>query len=198
MMIVFGHTIFLDKNPATFTNDELYDFCVKNENLHIERDANQNLVIMAPVGGGSGFRELEILTEVNIWKRRNSLGKSFSSATGFLLPNGAMRSPDACWLSDERWETVPNSEKEKFLPVTPDFVVEIRSNSDRINDLKAKMQEWIENGVRLAWLIDAKKEQTFIYRENGSIEIIDGFDNVLNGETVMPNFEFNLKQLRMD
>ncbi len=197
-MIAFGHTIYLDKNPATFTDDELYDFCIKNKHLHIERDATQNLLIMAPVGGGSGFREKNLIFEVEYWVRKNNLGKSFSSSTGFLLPNGAMRSPNACWLSDERWATVPNSEKEKFLPITPDFVVEIRSNSDRINDLKLKMQEWIENGVRLAWLIDVKAEQIFIYRENGSIEIIDGFDNVLNGETVMKGFEFDLKQLKMD
>ena len=196
-MIAFGHPIFFDKNLMAFTDEELFDFCVRNKNLRIERDANQNLLIMTPVGGSSGFREKNLIFEIEYWVRKNKLGKSFSSSTGFLLPNSAMRSPDACWLSDERWETVPDSSKDKFLPVTPDFIVEVRSKSDNLKTLKAKMQEWIENGVRLAWLIDAKKEQVFIYRANGSIEIVDGFDKILNGEDVMKGFEFDLKQLIM-
>jgi len=196
MMIAFGHKIEIDKNPNNLTNEELFDFCVMNKSLRIERDANQNLLIMAPVGGGSGFRELEFLTEINIWKRRNG-GISFSSSTGFFLPNGAMRSPDACWVSAERWATVSTEQREKFPPIAPDFVVEVRSKTDGLQTTKDKMQEWIENGVRLAWLIDVHNQQTFIYRENGSIEIIEGFDKILNGENIMAGFTFDLKQLEI-
>lgn len=195
-MIAFGHKIEIDKNPNNLTNEELFDFCLMNKSLRIERDANQNLLIMAPVGGGSGFRELEFLTEINIWKRKNG-GISFSSSTGFFLPNGAMRSPDACWVSAERWASVAIEQQEKFPPIAPDFIVEVRSKTDGLQTTKDKMQEWIENGVRLAWLVDVHNQQTFIYRENGSIEIIEGFDKILNGENVMTGFTFDLKQLEI-
>ncbi len=196
MLIVEGHKIHLDKNPTNLTNDELFEFCRMNKELHIERDAAQNIVIMAPVGGNSGFHEVEFLTEVNIWRRQNG-GASFSSSTGFLMPNGAMRSPDACWISEARWSKVTDEEKKKFPPVVPDFVAEIRSPSDSLKGTKAKMEEWLDNGVRLGWLVDIHNQQVLIYREDGSIEIVKGFDNVLNGEDVMEGFEFDLKQLKM-
>lgn len=196
MLIVEGHEIHLDKNPNNLTNDELFEFCSMNKELHIERDAAQNIIIMAPVGGNSGFHEVEFLTEVNIWRRQNG-GASFSSSTGFLMPNGAMRSPDACWISEARWSKVTEDEKKKFPPVVPDFVAEIRSPSDSLKGTKAKMEEWLDNGVRLGWLVDIHNQQVFIYREDGSIEIRKGFDNLLSGESVMEGFEFDLKQLKM-
>ena len=124
MLIVEGHKIDLNQNPNNFTDDELFEFCVLNKELRIERDANQNIIIMAPVGGGSGFYEKDFMFEVEYWVRQNKKGRTFSSSTGFLMPNGAMRSPDACWVSEERWATVPEAQKTKFLPVVPDFVVE--------------------------------------------------------------------------
>jgi Uma2 family endonuclease len=197
MMIAFGHKIEIDKNPNNLTNEELFDFCVMNKSLHIERDKNQNLLIMAPVGGGSGFREKNFIFEIESWIRKKNSGISFSSSTGFFLPNGAMRSPDACWVSAERWATVAIEQQEKFPPIAPDFVVEVRSKTDGLQTTKDKMQEWIENGVRLAWLIDVHNQQTFIYRENGSIEIIEGFDKKLNGENIMTGFTFDLNQLEI-
>ncbi|MEM8528816.1 MAG: Uma2 family endonuclease [Bacteroidota bacterium] len=196
MLIVEGHAIHLDKNPNNLTNDELYDFCVMNQELRIERDAQQNIIIMAPVGGYSGYREIEFMTEINIWVRKNG-GIAFSSSTGFLMPNGAMRSPDACWVSEERWSTITAEQKKKFPPVTPDFVVEVRSATDSLKTAKAKMEEWIENGVRLGWLVDFQNKQVFIYREDGSIEIVKGLQHKLSGEKVLEGFEFNLKQLKM-
>lgn len=174
------------------TDDELYDFCVANRDLHIERDKYQNIIIMSPVGGMSGYFEKEAIRNLGNWEFKYKLGKSFSSSTGFLLPNGAMRSPDASWMSDERWESIPKDKRQKFLPVVPDFVIEIRSASDNIKPLKAKMLEWIENGVRLAWMINTKDEQVIIYRENGSIEIIENFDGSLSGEDVLEGFEMDL------
>ena len=178
------------------TDDDFFDFCMLNKSLRIERDANQNIIIMTPVGGGAGYLEIEFLTEVNIWRRANG-GVSFSSSTGFLMPNGAMRSPDACWISDARWATVTTEQKKKFPPVTPDFVVEIRSASDSLKVLKAKMLEWVDNGVQLGWLIDIQNKQALIYRADGSIDVVEGFDQKLNGEQVMRGFEFDLGQLSM-
>lgn len=197
MLIVEGHKIHLDKNPNNLSDDELFEFCQMNKELRIERDTNQNIIIMAPVGGGSGFQEKNLIFEVELWVRKNKIGYSFSSSTGFLMPNGAMRSPDACWISEERWEKVTDEQRKKFPPVVPDFIVEIMSPTDSLKGAKAKMGEWIENGARLAWLIDIKNKQVFIYRENPSIEIVKGFDKKLSGESVMKGFQFDLTQLKM-
>lgn len=199
MLIIEGHEVRkvqLNKNKDRFTDDELYEFCILNEDLRIERDANQNIIIMAPVSGNSGFYEDEVITDIGIWRRKNG-GVSFSSATGFILPNGAMRSPDGCWISPQRWSKITDEQKEKFLPIVPDFIVEVRSKTDSLKSLKAKMQEWIENGVRLGWLIDIKGKQAFIYRQNGSIEIVEGLNQKLTGEDVMPSFEFDLTLMKV-
>jgi len=108
-----------------------------------------------------------------------------------------MRSPDAAWVSDERWKTVKEEQKEKFLPVVPDFIVEVRSESDKLKDLKEKMDEWIENGVRLGWLIDYKGKRAYIYRPNQPIEVLGGLDQILSGEHVLEDFEFDLNLLRI-
>lgn len=195
MLIVEGHKIELNKNPNTFTDDELFEFCVMNKDLRIERDAHQNIIIMASIGGNSGYYEDEIIGEIRNWRKKNS-GVSFSSSTGFLLPNGAVRSPDGCWISNERWDLVTSEQKQKFPPIAPDFIVEIRSRTDNLKSLQEKMLEWIENGVRLGWLIDVQGKQTFIYCENGSIEIKEGFDQKLSGENVMSGFEFDLSLIK--
>ena len=179
------------------TDEELYEFCVLNSDLQIERDSNQNIIIMSPVGGGSGFYEKNIIYELEFWIRKTKLGLTFSSSTGFLLPNGAMRSPDGCWVSNERWQTVPEESKTRFLPVVPNFIVEVRSPSDSLKPLQTKMLEWLENGVELGWLIDIQNKQTYIYRLNQSIELVEGLDKVLNGENILKGFEFDLSQLKM-
>lgn len=197
MLIVEGHKIQLNKNPNDLTNDELFEFCVLNKELRIERDANQNIIIMAPVGGNSGFYEKDLIFEIEYWVRKNKKGRSFSSSTGFLMPNGAMRSPDACWISDARWQKVTEEQRKKFPPVVPDFIAEIRSPTDSLKGAKAKMAEWVENGIQLGWLIDVHNQQTFIYRADGSIEIIKGFDKKLSGEKVMDGFVLDLGALKM-
>lgn len=132
-----------------------------------------------------------------MWERKHQKGISFSSSTGFTLPNGATRSPDACWISPERWATVEDEDKERFASIVPDFIVEIRSKTDRLKTLQDKMEEWQENGVRLGWLIDPKTEQTYIYREDATPTITEGFDKILNGEKIIPGFEFDLKLLQL-
>lgn len=193
MLIVENYKI--QNYSDQMTDEELYEFCVMNRDLRIERDQNQNIIIMAPVGGGSGFYEGEFIADIKFWVRKTKKGITFSSATGFILPNGAMRSPDACWVSTKNWQTV--TDKEKFLRIVPEFVVEVRSPSDNLKPLKEKMLEWLENGVLLGWLIDVKNKQTFIYRKNQDIETINGFDKKLTGEEIMPEFEFDLSLLKM-
>lgn len=197
MLIVEGTKIHLDKNPSNLSNDELYEFCLANKDLRIERDANQNIIIMAPVGGNSGFHEKDLIFEIEYWVRKNKSGYSFSSSTGFLMPNSAMRSPDACWISEERWAKVTPTQKKKFPPVVPNFIVEIRSRTDSLKGAKSKMEEWVDNGIQLGWLIDVKNKQVYIYRADGSIEIVKGFNKILSGESIMKNFKFDLKQLKM-
>ncbi len=195
MLIVEGHKI---KNYSEqMTNDELYDFCIQNKGLRIERDKDQNIIIMSPVGWESGFFEKNFIFELELWVRQNKQGLTIGSSTGFLLPNGAMRSPDACWISQKRWEEVPEDQKQKFLPLVPDFIVEIKSPGDSIKDLKVKMEEWMENGVRLAWLIDSKAEMVYIYHNKRTVEKIIGFEQVLKAEEIMSGFEFDLRQLKL-
>jgi len=181
--------------PRDMTDEEFFQFCMDNKHMRIERDKDRNIIIMPPVNFDSGERESDVITDVKVWCRKNT-GKAFSSSTGFTLPNGAVRSPDASWISPERLAKMPVSERSKFAAIVPDFIAEVRSKSDRLNPLKDKMLEWIENGVRLAWLIDPKTETTYIYRENGSIEILEGFDHILTGEDVMEGFEFDLSMLK--
>lgn len=195
MLIIEGYKI--QNYSEHMSDDELFTFCSSNKALRIERDKDQNIIIMSPVGGLSGFFEQRFIAMIAIWELTQKKGVSFSSATGFLLPNGAMRSPDGSWVSDERWNTLKDKQKEKFLPIVPDFVVEVRSQSDQLKNLKEKMEEWIDNGVRLAWLIDYQGNQAFIYRPNHSVELLEGLNQTLSGENVMKGFEFDLNLLRM-
>lgn len=131
---------------------------------------------------------------MNIWNRKTKLGKVFSSSTCFRLPNGANRSPDAAWIKWERWEALTPEEREKFPPITPDFIIELRSRTDRLKTLQEKMQEYIENGLRLGWLINPQDQEVEIYRQGGGVEVVQ-FPVVLSGEDVLPGFELNYPDL---
>lgn len=179
------------------TDSEFMDFCMANKRMRIERDQNQNIIIMPPLTGFSSYYEGETYAELRNWTRKNKFGVAFNSSIGFKLPNGATRMPDACWISPEKWADVTEEDMDKFLTVVPDFVIEVRSKTDSLKRLQDKMLEWIENGVRLAWLINPKDKQSIIYRKNGDIETINGFENILNGEDIVPGFEFDLGILKM-
>jgi len=196
MTISINPTAEIDITAGKMSEAQFLDFCAENPELQIEQDQYQNVIIMPPVYGESGYFENKASSRVERYEESHG-GLSFSPNTGFKLPNGATRVPDASWVSTERWAALTPEDKKKFLRVAPDFIVEVRSETDRLKTVKAKMREWIENGVRLAWLIDPKTKTTHIYRENGSIEIVEGFEKVLSGEEVMPDFEFDLKLLRM-
>ena len=177
-------------------DDTFFDFCQDNKHLRIERNADGTIIIMPPTGTLTGEKNSEITTDLGLWKRNNG-GHSFDSSTGFTLDNTAVRSPDASWMSDERYSSVELVELKKFARIVPEFVVELMSESDSLRELQEKMEEYIDNGVLLGWLINAKTEEVFIYRADGTINKIVGFDNKLSGENVLVGFEFDLKLLKI-
>jgi len=174
------------------TDEEFLHFCMVNKHMRIERDKDRNIIIMAPLTGNSSHRDGEAYFYVKLWTNQNT-GRAFNSSAGYTLPNGAVRSPDASWIHPEKWVTLTPEDKEKFLPIVPDFIIEVRSKTDSLKRLKTKMEEWMESGVRLAWLINPQDKNAIIYRKNRTIEIIEGFDKTLYGEDVLPKFELNLK-----
>lgn len=173
-------------------------FCAQNRDLRIEREANGKVTIIAPVHFDSGFFEGEVFGELRNFVKNSKLGgRALSPSTGFKLPDGATKSPDASWISAEKLAALPPAERKKFAAVVPDFIIEIRSDSDKLGKLKRKMEQtWIGNGVRLGWLIDPVKQKVYIYRQDGSVDVIQGFDGKLNGEDVLPGFELDLGMLK--
>ncbi len=177
-------------------DDKLFDLCIKNRETRIERTMEGEIILMLPVGGEGSSRE-GILTAYFVnWNKDKKLGKVFSPTGGFVLPSGAMRSPDVSFIKMDRWKAIPLLKRKKFLPICPDFVVELRSESDSLKKLKDKMTEWMANGCRLAWLIDPLEEKAYIYKPNKEIEEISSFNEKLSGENVLPGFELDLSGLR--
>ena len=181
--------------PDSFMTDEqFYQFCILNPELRVERTADKIIVIMPPTNSDTGNRNAELLVDIGIWNRQKKSGKIFDSSTGFKLPNGAEVSPDVAWIANERWKVIPEDQKQRFAPIAPDFVAEIRSGDQNLNYLKDKMEEYIECGCRLAWLIDPKNRKTWVYYANGDIQTIP-FDTPLSGGDVMPGFELRLADI---
>ena len=173
-----------------------YRFCRRNDHLRFERNPDGTILIRPNTGGKTGKRNSELNFELVLWNRQFKKGIVFDSSTAFKLPNFATRSPDAAWVSDERWNQLSDEEQERFPPIAPDFVVELMSASDHLKKAQEKMLEYIENGVRLGWLIQPSSETVFIYRADGTISKVSTFDQTLSGEDVLPNFEFPLRLLR--
>lgn len=178
-----------------FNDDELFAFCQANPELTIERNKEQQIIIMSPSGSLSGLLHARILTKIFEWSEKNS-GYVFDSSTGFSLPDGSMRSPDVAWVSSTKWTKLTEDQKEKFAPICPEFIVEVVSPSDAIKELKSKMDEWVANGIQLGWLMDVKREEVFIYTTEGLIKTVNNFDLKLSGKEVLPGFEFELNLLR--
>jgi Uma2 family endonuclease len=173
------------------TDEQFFQLCQNNRDLQFERTASGELLIMPPTGGETGNRNIELSYQLQSWSRQNNLGKAFDSSTGFKLPNGADRSPDASWVRRERWEALTPEQREKFLPLCPDFAIELRSPSDSLKKIQEKMQEYIENGARLGWLIDRKNRRVEIYRPGRDVETIEN-PVTLSGEDVLPGFVLDL------
>ena len=174
------------------TDEQFYELCQNNRDLRIERTAGGDLIVMAPTGGETGHRNIDLAFQLQAWSRQNEdLGVAFDSSTGFKLPNGADVSPDASWVCRDRLSNLTAQQKQRFLPLCPDFVVELRSPTDSLRRLQAKMADYIENGARLGLLINPQKKQVEIYRPGRDAEIIQNQATV-SGENVMPGFVLEL------
>jgi Uma2 family endonuclease len=185
--------ILLDVSNITLrlTHAEFWQICCDNPESVLELNKDGELLIMSPVGGESGNYESNLITDLGIWNRQSKLGITFSSSTGFILPNGAIRSPDAAWVELSRWEALTVEQRQKFLPLTPDFVIELRSKTDSLSKLQQKMLEYRDNGVRLGWLINPHENQVEIYRTQRDVEVLES-PTILSGEDVLPGFVLNL------
>jgi Uma2 family endonuclease len=188
--------LLLDVHRITLrlNHEEFEKLCQDNPDRSFELTANGELIVMAPVGGESGNSELELGIDLGIWNRQARLGKIFSSSTIFVLPNGAQRSPDAAWVELSRWEALTPEQRRKFPPLAPDFVIELRSATDRLPPLREKMEEYRSNGVRLGLLINPKNQQVEIYRSGQEPEILESPTSIDCGE-VMPGFILSMSEI---
>lgn len=185
--------LMLNLEAVCLSDEQFYRICQNNRELNFERTVKGELIIMPPVGGESGNREANLIIDLGLWNRQTNLGYTFSSSTIFKLPNGADRSPDAAWIEKERWEALTLEQRRKFPPIAPDFVIELRSETDSLNLLQLKMQEYMESGVKLAWLINPQQQQIEIYRQEQPIEI-QNLPIRLSGERILPGFTLYLSQ----
>jgi len=177
------------------TPEQFAALVAANRDLRFERTAIGELIVNPPTGGGSGKRNLSISSQLGVWFEANeTLGEAFDSSTGFRLPNGANRSPDASWVKRDRWDALTLEEQEGFVPLCPDFVVELRSQTDSLKKLRDKMQEYMNNGAQLGWLIDPENKRVEIYRVGKDVEILDT-PSTLSGEAVLPGFTLSLKRI---
>ena len=178
----------LDLSPIIqLTHEQFYQLCMANRDVAMERSPKGELIIMAPVGGESGNQEASLIIKVGVWNEQTKLGLVFSSSTVFKLPGGGDRSPDVAWVKRDRWESLTQSEREKIPPLCPNFVIELR-RTDRLTSLQEKMQEYLQSGLRLGWLIDPQDHQVEIYRLNQPVETLP-YPVTPSGEDVLPGFD---------
>ncbi|BAY73609.1 hypothetical protein NIES25_00170 [Nostoc linckia NIES-25] len=177
------------------TDEQFFEFCQVNRDLRIERNKLGELVIMPPTGSETGNREINISGQLWVWSEQDGTGITFSSSTGFKLSTGAERSPDASWIKLERWNSLSPEQQQKFAPICPDFVVELKSPSDNLQTLKEKMEEYMnEPGIQLGWLIDRKQRKVYIYRPGLSKECLDNPASV-SGDPILPGFILNMSKV---
>jgi Uma2 family endonuclease len=184
----------LDVKSAGLTDEQFYRLCADNRELRLELTAERELVIMPPTGGETGRRNTRLTQRLANWAEKDGTGEAFDSSTGFNLPNGAMRSPDASWVRRGQWDSLTRAQREEFIPACPDFVAELRSRKDRLRTLQAKMEEYIENGAELGWLIDPGTKRVYVYRPGRPVECLDA-PSTLNGAPVLPGFVFNVSEI---
>jgi Uma2 family endonuclease len=187
--------LVLQMRPAFDLSDEqFFQFCQINRKYRIERSAKGELIIMSPTGSETGNRNAKLTQQLGNWTDADGTGIDFDSSAGFKLPNGAERSPDAAWMKLDKWHSLCAEQKRKFAPLCPDFVVEIRSPSDDLKTLQEKMEEYIDNGASLGWLIDRKKHKVYIYRPQIGVECLEKPETV-NGEPVLRGFSLKMEKI---
>ncbi len=183
--------VILNLDTVNLSDEQFYRLCQVNQDWKLERTATGELIVMPPVGGISGNREADFIIDLGLWNRKTGLGKVFSSSTIFRLPKGGDRSPDAAWISLTRWQSLSREEQEKFPPICPDFVIELRSRTDSLETLQEKMQEYLDSGLKLGWLINPQQQQVEIYRPLQPLGIKE-LPTDLSGEDVLPGFSLAL------
>ena len=179
---------------ASMSHEQFYAFCLANRDLRIERTATGEVVIMPPVFSDTGNRNIRISQQLANWADQSGTGEAFDSSTGFTLPNGATRSPDASWIKLDRWNALSDEQKASFAPICPDFVIELRSSSDTLSNLQDKMQEYIDNGALLGLLIDRKNQAVHVYRPNQTPKILDAPSSV-SAEPELPGFVLQMAKI---
>jgi Uma2 family endonuclease len=179
--------------PETFkiTQQQFKEIAAANRELRLEKTVTGELIIMPPTGGNTGRRNFNLVGQLYTWNEQTKLGVAFDSSTAFHLPNGADRSPDAAWISRARWDSLTPEQQDDFPPLCPDFVIELRSKTDTLKELREKMQEYLNNGLQLGWLIDPKNKQVEIYRPLQNVEVLQS-PTSLSGENVLPRFVLDL------
>ena len=177
------------------TDEQFFQLCIDNRDLRFERTASGGLIIMPPTGSETGNFNIDLSCQLQSWSRQNKhLGLAFDSSTGFKLPDGTDISPDAAWIRRDRWDALTAEEKKKFAPICPDFVVELRSTTDSLETLRAKMKVYVKNGARLGWLLDRKNRKVEISRQGSDVEILDS-PATLSGKDVLPGFVLDLSDI---
>ncbi|HEY9808960.1 MAG TPA: Uma2 family endonuclease [Halomicronema sp.] len=194
MTTTFEQKPLILKFHKKLTDDEFFEFCQTNRDWRIEKSASGEILIMAPTGSGTGKRNFSLAVQFGNWVERDGTGYGFDSSTGFTLPNGAIVSPDVAWIKVEKWNALSEELQETFAPIVPDFVIELKSRSDSLSDLKEKMQQYIDNGVSLAWLIDAAKRQVYVYSATVPVVVLNEPASV-SGEPVLPGFVLDLQSI---
>ena len=184
-------SVILNIKNVELSDEQFYQLCQINEYYKFEQTAKDELIILPPSNLITGNREAELNGNLMIWNLQTKPGKVFSSSTVFTLPNGGKRSPDVAWIANERWDSLTIQEKEIFAKICPDFVIELRSRTDSLSQLQEKMQEYLNSGLRLGWLIDPQNQQVEIYRQNQSVEIVS-LPTSLSGENVLLGFILEL------
>ncbi|HLL71647.1 MAG TPA: Uma2 family endonuclease [Pyrinomonadaceae bacterium] len=176
------------------SEQEFYEFCRLNPDLRLELTSEGDLIIMPPTGGKSGVRNAILGARLTTWALENKSGKAFDSSTVFTLPNGAKRSPDFSWIMNERWNALTEEEQERFPPLCPDFVVELRSRTDVLINIQRKMDEYMANGAQLGWLIDPLERRVYVYRPSATVEELDNPQTV-SGEPLLRGLVLNLQEI---
>lgn len=179
-----------------FSDEEFFQFCQDNHDLRVERTADHEIIFMTPAGFLSSAHSAEVVFQLTLWNKQTRLGRVGDSSAAYILPDRATLSPDASWFGHATWARVPAEQRNKFLPVCPEFVVEVKSPTDRLPTLQAKMEQWLRNGVQLGFLLDCDAEMAWVYRPGQPAQPVQGYEAELSGEPVLPGFTLDLRPLR--
>ena len=186
--------VFYLRPGIEFDDDQFFEFCQINRDFMIERTDEGEIIIMAPAGGEASSRNAEVTTQLQLWAKRDGTGITFDSSGGFKLSALEMRAPDAAWVKRARFDALKPKDKRQFPPLCPDFIIELKSPTDRLKNLQTKMEKWIEYGAQLGWLIVPDSKRVYVYHSNGAIEIVENADSI-SGEPLLKGFVLDLTQI---